>query len=403
MKVLKILRSIFIPVAIALAVAPVVYYIVRNNGVDFNEVIEGMKTIFTNLKEYFDAAMLMVIAMLACAGVGAITFIVWIVCSIIKRKPLHMLLGLLSLVVLVIGTVGAMMNGSMFLTDSEEIELIYVICVFAEMAAALLMFVACIIDTVFMSKLRKQEKKEKKAGKPAKAEEKAVEVKEEPKAKDKKVEEVEEEEDFYLPFLHEKSKPEEKPRITYEIDSNHVRQSGVNFGLSHVFMTDAEVAAIIAATPSSRVEDDELPAMFDPDFVSPSAQVEPEEEMSMEDIPPCCRPDFVAPEEDRLPMFGEPKTKVIIKEVIKEVPVEVQVPVETPVYVTPAPKKHVKGAKPVHISKVAEGYQVKLVGANKPAGIYDSEEEAIAAARKIVEKTGAGIRLHDAEGKIRSI
>ncbi len=67
-----------------------------------------------------------------------------------------------------------------------------------------------------------------------------------------------------------------------------------------------------------------------------------------------------------------------------------------------APK--LASSKPVHISKNKDGkYQLKQVGEEKPFAEFDSEEEAIKYAEAVKRVNGVSVRIHDDEGKIRSL
>lgn len=95
-----------------------------------------------------------------------------------------------------------------------------------------------------------------------------------------------------------------------------------------------------------------------------------------------------------LPMFKEHEEPVeIIEEFIR---------IEEPEEEVDAPK--LASSSPVHISKNKEGkYQLKQVGEKKPFAVYETEEEAIKVAEAVKKVNGVSVRIHDSEGKIRSL
>lgn len=67
-----------------------------------------------------------------------------------------------------------------------------------------------------------------------------------------------------------------------------------------------------------------------------------------------------------------------------------------------APK--LENKKPVHISKNKEGkYQLKQVGEEKPLAVFNTEAEAVRYAEGLKKVNGVAVRIHDDEGKIRSL
>ena len=96
-----------------------------------------------------------------------------------------------------------------------------------------------------------------------------------------------------------------------------------------------------------------------------------------------------------LPFFREHEEPV---EFVEEI-IRVERPHEEEVK---APK--LANAKPVHVSKNQDGkYQLKQVGANKPLAVYETEAEAIRYAEALKRVNGVSVRVHDDEGKIRSL
>ena len=95
-----------------------------------------------------------------------------------------------------------------------------------------------------------------------------------------------------------------------------------------------------------------------------------------------------------LPFFREHEEPVeFVEEILR---------VERPSEEVHAPK--LANAKPVHVSKNKEGkYQLKQVGEEKAFAEFDSEAEAIRFAETVKKVNGVAVRIHDDEGKIRSL
>ena len=87
------------------------------------------------------------------------------------------------------------------------------------------------------------------------------------------------------------------------------------------------------------------------------------------------------------PAKAEPKKAEPKKEAVKEEPVVVDTKKKPTSY---------------HVSKHPSGkWQVKGTGAEKAIKLYDTQAEAIAAAKIIAENQDSSIRVHSKKGKIR--
>lgn len=60
------------------------------------------------------------------------------------------------------------------------------------------------------------------------------------------------------------------------------------------------------------------------------------------------------------------------------------------------------GEQSRHVIKTADGWAVKKVGADRASGIFETQKEAVAAAKKTTNRTASGfVFVHGRNGKIR--
>ena len=171
---------------------------------------------------------------------------------------------------------------------------------------------------------------------------------------------------------------------------------------------DERIVAFLNSKPVEEPVED-LP-IFDPKFVPQKEEVEApslsEEELgvvaAMANFEPKKEPAepqyFGVSDEEYvdLPFFREHEEEPV--EFIEEI-IRVK---DTREEEVDAPK--LANSKPVHLSKNKEGkYQLKQVGEEKPFAEFDSEEEAIKFAKGVKRVNGVSVRIHDDEGKIRSL
>lgn len=461
MKALKITLAILIPVAIIVGILPVVFpFVAPLEGMeefDFGAFFESFFEIFKDLSsaiEYFKVA---IYSMLACIIVGAVLFVAWIVFAIIKRKFIGILWGFVAAIVLTFTAFGVIINASFSLfaktLDLESVG--YDVMQYLGFAACALFIAAFVVHVLIMFKAAKARKAAKKAQEeqsgfdpnyeidyndlpPVLFEEHKADV--EPElflertphipvsanrvlkgyyVRDDEIDALlssgtygaeEEIPESILEFLHSKTRAEERGEYLPIFDPNFVPSSA-----EEAMYTDEELRVIEALRNYKREtnkvepvpesirrflekedvsETPDLP-IFDPNFVP---EVEKEEGLSSEEqrvvaamahYQPKVEDDYID-----LPMFKEHEEPVeYVEEFVEFVEPEVEVD---------APKLESK--KPVHISKTKEGkYQLKQVGEESPLAVFETEEEAIGYAEALKKANGVAVRIHDDEGKIRSL
>ena len=138
--------------------------------------------------------------------------------------------------------------------------------------------------------------------------------------------------------------------------------------------------------------------IFDPSFV-PEKKEPKVLELSPEELRVVKAMSVYQPKKDEgeyidLPFFREHEEPVeYVEEIIR---------VEEPEEAVDAPK--LASAKPVHVSKNQAGkYQLKQVGENRALAVFETEDEAIRYAEALKKVNGVSVRVHDDEGKIRSL
>lgn len=442
MKVLRIVLAILLPVAVVAAVAPVVYPLVspiEGAEFDFGKIFQSLIEMFQDLPTALQLFGIAFIVMLAAPLVGALLFVLWIVFGIVKRRRIGILFGIIALVVLTFGALGAFIN-AMFDVTAKALEVEnsgYVIMQYVELGAIVLFIAAFVVHVIIMFKAAKARKAAKKA-----AEAKAREG-------------FEVNYDDLPPVLFEKTTRKEREPDVVRHKVEHIER-GENHILKGHYVRDDEIDAILAA--SSYRYEDEIPEeilalldakheaeqrgerlpMFDPNFV-PSREQEAiytDDELrifealrrcepEVEEVPDCIRGFLnnsrsgLTEEEESviramkansrrtsyrgeyvdLPFFRKHEEEEPVEFVEEIVRVEEPEPIEEDVE---APK--VSSDKPVHISRNKEGkFQLKQVGEKKPFAVYDSEEEAIKYGNAVKRVYGVAVRLHDSEGKISSL
>jgi hypothetical protein len=60
-----------------------------------------------------------------------------------------------------------------------------------------------------------------------------------------------------------------------------------------------------------------------------------------------------------------------------------------------------KGRTRVHVMPVADGWQVRRVGADRATGIYRTQAEATEAAQSVLRRSGGEVRVQGRDGRIR--
>lgn len=114
-------------------------------------------------------------------------------------------------------------------------------------------------------------------------------------------------------------------------------------------------------------------------------------------LPPVneAKPEEVKPEEKP----AEAEEEAVVKPEPKPEPVTVLAPRTAYAHKIKKPSK----ARTYHVTKQPSGkWQVKLAGSNKIIKTFDTQREAIAFAKGLVESRGGSYRIHSVKGKIRS-
>ena len=107
------------------------------------------------------------------------------------------------------------------------------------------------------------------------------------------------------------------------------------------------------------------------------------------------KPEEVKPEEKP----AEAEEEAVVKPEPKPEPVTVLAPRTAYAHKIKKPSK----ARTYHVTKQPSGkWQVKLAGSNKAIKTFDTQREAIAFAKGLVESRGGSYRIHSVKGKIRS-
>lgn len=499
MKALKIVVAILIPVAVIAAVLPLVYPLIspiEGSELNFGDLISSFTEMLKNISVAIEAYGIAIIIMLAAPIVGALLLVLWIVFSIVKRRGIGVLFGILAAVTLTFGALGVFINATFkFIVTSMGLEANagYGIMPFVELGAIVLFIVAFVFHVIIMFKAAKARKEAKKAAKAAKAGASSASY----------------EIDYndLPPILFEEHKKDSDPELVLH-KVEHI-EVGPNHVLKGHYVRDDEIEALLASKRFSH--EDEIPEsilrfldskheaeekginlpMFDPNFVPTREEEEllTEEEKFVlealrnyqpkgfeeEELPPSVKAMLQAerrskeeePVDERIVAFLQSKP---VEEQVEDLPIfdpkfvpqkeEVETPSlseeelrvvaamanlepkkepaepqyfgvsdeeyvdlpffhehgEEPVEVieeiirvkdsreeeVDAPK--LASAKPVHISKTKEGkYQLKQVGEEKPFAEFDSEEEAVKYAEAVKRVNGVSVRIHDDEGKIRSL
>lgn len=455
MKVLKIILAILIPVAVVAGLLPMIYPLVspiEGSEFDFGEFIKKFFELFKDFSTAMDLYGFPLVIMLVAPIVGAALLVLWIVFGAIKKRLIGILFGFIAVIVLTFGALGVFLNVSFDITQKSlglEENGGYAIMPYIELVAILLFIGAFVVHVLIMFKAAKARKEAKKAAKAAQASRGAFDpdfevdyddlppclFEETPKYREPEIiknkvthvtrgenhvlkghyvrdDEIDiilaasnyryEEEipENILALLDEKHKAEEQGETLPMFDPNFAPSKD-----DEVLYTDEELR-IIEALRNHRLgveEAQEEPvqlAIFDPEFV-PQAEEAPAE-LSEEELRIVDAMSKLESEEDEfvdLPFFRKHEEEPV--EFVEEV-IRVEEPEEAPEEEIDAPK--LADAKPVHVSKNKEGkFQLKQVGAKKPFAEFDSEEEAIKFAEAVKKVNGISVRIHDEEGKIRSL
>ena len=450
MKILKIILAILLPVAVVCGVLPFVYPLVtpamEGAELDFGELFKQFFEVFSDFSAMKEMFGFPIFVMLGCFGVGGLLFLLWLVFSIIKRRFIGILFGIIAALVLEVAALGVFLNMTwnfnILMYELEENSL-YTVMEYVALGAIVLFIAAFVVHVMIMFKAAKARKEAKKAKKAAKQEKKSGF-----------------DPDFQVdyddlpPVLFEKPRKKEEPEVVLR-KVEHI-EVGPNHVLKGYYVRDDEIEALLASKrfahedeiPESILEfldtkrqaelDGKTLPMFDPNFVPNSEEdyltdderfvVEAlrkygKKEPQVEEVPDRIRAFLESnPREDavqNLPIFDkdfvpskEPKSDFVdlpffrvheepveyVEEIIRVEEPEPEVEEEF----VDAPK--LASAKPVHVSKNQKGkYQLKQVGANKPFAEFDSEEEAVKYAEAIKKVNGVAVRVHDEEGKIRSL
>jgi len=130
-----------------------------------------------------------------------------------------------------------------------------------------------------------------------------------------------------------------------------------------------------------------------PDILKTESELEKEGKSSKEELPPFMIPGFIKKEEPEEPVELPP----FMKEGFVKKAEKTESEKTSPIF------KKVTGhsSKAYHISRNENGYQVKEAGSSESLGSFDSEESAVNFIRSVTPD--ASIRIHDKNGKIRSI
>ncbi len=467
MKIMKIILAILIPVAAVCGIFTLVYPIITPlegvEALDFSQLFESLLEAFKDFSAFQEKFGFPIYVMLAAMGVGALLFVLWIVFAIVKRHFLGILFGFIAALVLEVAALGVFVNMSYdFAATALEVEnTMYGLMTYVALGAIVLFVAAFVLHVIIMFKANKAKKlaKAEAKAKEAEAEQQEDEIDysdlppvlteashpaRKPELLKHKVDHIERGENHVLKghyvrddeievilaasqYRHEDEIPES---ILEYLDKKHrAEEEGLDLAMfdpdfekNKEIYTDDELR-IMEALRNSRneveEEDVDLP-MFDPNFV-PGEDVEEEEPLSEEELEVVkamsnyepsaqhfgCKDDeyvdlpfFREHEEVEEPVeYVEEIIRVAEPEEAKKEEVKEKEPVEEEVH---APK--LASSKPVHISKNSEGkYQLKQVGAKKPLAVFDSEDEAVKFALALKKVNGVALRLHDEEGKIRSL
>lgn len=383
MKAFKILLAVFFPIACVLVLAPsVVGLISYANAVEefsFSMLIETFKALFEDLSLAFEVYGFALVICIASVVLGFVLFCAWLTLGIYRKKVLGIVLPSVALLLLVLfNPVGVVINASVKIMKEalEESYTIYSIFVYCGLAA-ILFFIAAFIFHIF--------------------------------AMGKKEAPVEEEYEFDystpLPVLVEEVSPDRKPDF---VENDVHIERGLNYFMEHS-LTQEEVDQLLNSRPRHEVYEEEI-------HIAREEPVQVEEE-----LPAFLKPGFTPREvhedypdipffhgvrrheeerEEDLPFFhAEREEEPAVFE-------EVVVVEEAPRIVEENRQSDVKlsDKKPLHISRKDGGYIVKQVGHDKPLASFGSEEEAVVFAKRVSKVNGGvAIRLHDQDGKIRSI
>ena len=451
MKIMKIILAILIPVAVVCGVLPFVYPLVtpvmEGAELDIGELFKNFFDVFSNFEAFKEQVGFPLFIMLGCFGVGGLLFLLWLVFSIIKRRPIGILFGIIAALVLEVAALGVFINMSYNITielAGLEKNSLYTVMEYVALGAIVLFIAAFVVHVLIMFKAAKARKEAKKAAKAAK----------EGKASSGFDPNFEVDYSDLPPCLSEKPAKKEEPAVILR-KVDHI-QVGPNHVLKGYYVRDDEIDALLASKRFAH--EDEIPEsilefldtkyraeldgkslpMFDPNFIPTREEEElltedekfviealrkygkkePEPEvpdrirafleskprenlvselaMFNEGFKPAkrCESDYVD-----LPFFRQHEEPVeYVEEIIRVEEPEPVVEEE----VVDAPKLASK--KPVHVSKNAKGkYQLKQVGEDKPFAQFASEEEAVKFAEAIKKVNGVAVRVHDDEGKIRSL
>ena len=457
MKALKITMAILIPVAIVLGILPVVYPLVAPlEGVesDFSQLIESMLEVFKDLSAVIEIYGLAIYIMLIAPIVGGLLLILWIIFGIIKKRPIGILWGFIAAFVLVFMALGVFICATFDLT-AQMLDLDgtgYRVMQYIAIGSIVLFIAAFVIHVIIMFKSKKKSKKaqEEKVDysqfeinyddlPPVLFEDRHAD--EDPEiflekgnhipvspnrvlkghyvlrqdeldallATDRYSREGDIPESI-LEFLHSKHQAEDRGEYLPIFDPNFMpsKEEEAMFTDEELFVIEAlrkyhKEANKEEPVPErvrhflekqSREDNPDLP-MFDPNFV-PEAR---EEELSREDLSVVKAMSHLKAKDDYidLPMFREHPEEPVeyVEEFVEFIEPEPAVEVNAP---------KLANAKPVHVSKNKEGkFQLKQVGEDKALAVFDSEEEAIAYAEALKKVNGVAVRIHDSEGKIRSL
>lgn len=383
MKAFKILLAVFFPIACVLVLAPsVVGLISYANAVEefsFSMLIETFKALFEDLSLAFEVYGFALIICIASVVLGVVLFCAWLTLGIYRKKVLGIVLPIVALLLLVLfNPVGAIINASLKIMKEglEESYTIYSIFVYCGLAA-ILFFVAAFIFYIF--------------------------------AMSKKEARVEEEYEFDystpLPILTEEVSPDRKPDF---VENDVHIERGLNYFMEHS-LTKEEVDQLLNSRPRHEVYEEEihiareepvqveeeLPAFLKPGFTPREVHEDYPDLPFFHGVGRCEE----EREEEDLPFFHIEREEepAVFEEVVVD---------EAPRIVEENRQSDVKllDKKPLHISCKDGGYIVKQVGHDKPLASFGSEEEAVVFAKRVSKVNGGvAIRLHDQDGKIRSI
>ena len=474
---MKILLAILLPVAVVCGVLPFVYPLITPiEGVesDFGELFKQFFEVFKDFSVYKELFGFPLFIMMGCFGVGGLLFILWLVFSIVKRRPIGILFGIIAALVLEVAALGVFMNMTyrvIILVGGLEENSLYTVMQYVALGAIVLFIAAFVIHVIIMFKAAKARKEAKKAAKENKQSgfDPNYEI----------------DYDDLPPVLFEEHKKDTQPELVlHKVEHITVGQNHI---LKGHYVRDDEIEALLASNRYSH--EDEIPEsilefletkhraeengeslpMFDPNFVPTSAEEDllTEDEKFVLEALRNYQPKKCVVEEvpasihaflnrktvedpvENLPIFDpsfepakeEPEVTSLTEEELgvveamanfepkkepkepeyfgvddeeyvdlpffreHEEPVEIVeeiIRVERPKEKVDAPK--LSSDKPVHVSKNKEGkYQLKQVGEEKAFAQFDTEDEAIRFAEAVKSVNGVAVRVHDDEGKIRSL